>query len=208
MNLPRPSPRRRFSVLAVAGALTLLFLAGACVTERVPPSVYVHPMADFSVFRKVAVFPLDNLTTDRFAGERVREVLVTEMLAMGAFDLVDVGEVNRILRMQKLDASGVTALGPEKIAALGRELGVQAILLGSVLEYAEKRSGSFTSPEVALSLRLIDVDSGIAVWSVSHARSGLSTMTRLLGMGEETHTETVRELVREILEAVFEVAGW
>ncbi|MFO0982313.1 MAG: CsgG/HfaB family protein, partial [Planctomycetota bacterium] len=139
--------------LVPAICLTLLACASA-------PSIYVHPNTDLSMVHRVAVLPMDNLTTDRFAAERVRQVLVIELLAQGAFDVVEVGEVNRVLRARNID--NPANLGPEQIKALGNELKVQALLIGSVIDYGEHRSGTFTAPEIAVAMRLVDVDSGTA----------------------------------------------
>ena len=52
----------------------------------------------------MAVLPLENLSGDRFASDRVRELLVTEMQALGIFEVVDVGEVNRVLRYDQIES--------------------------------------------------------------------------------------------------------
>lgn len=196
----RPLRRARRAVLVAVSALAL----GACATEN-PSSVYVHPMADLSAFQRIAVLPLDNYTADRFAGERVREILGVELLAQGVFEPAEIGEVNRVLREQGLTA--MTALGPDEIKKLGEALDVQALLFGSVVEYSERRTGTFRSPQVSLALRLVDVESGLVVWSVSDARTGMSMSTRLFGVGEETFTEAVRKLIRELMQDLLEVGG-
>jgi len=177
---------------------------GACATEN-PSSVYVHPNADLSAFQRIAVLPLDNYTGDRFAGERVREILGVELLAQGVFEPAESGEVNRVLRAQNI--STMTTLGPEAIKKLGEALNVQALLFGSVVEYSERRTGTFRSPQVSLALRLVDVESGLVVWSVSDARTGMALTTRLFGVGEETFTEAVRKLIRKLMRELLELGG-
>jgi hypothetical protein len=153
----------------------------------------------------VAVLPLGNLTVDRYAGERVREVLLVELAALGAFDVTPVGEVNRALRVQNV--TELAELDPDAIARVGGELDVQGLLMGSVMEYRERRTGTFTAPEIALSLRLVDVETGVVVWSVSDARTGIGLGTRLFGVGEKTQTEVVRDLVRQLMRGLYAVAG-
>lgn len=170
----------------------------ACASER---SFYVHPFADLSTVKQVAVLPLENMTTDRFAGERVREVITVELLSLGVFDVVDSGRVTQVLAKRSL--ASVTALGPEQIKQLGEDLDCQALLLGSVMEYRERRAGTFTAPEIALALRMVDVETGIVIWSVAEARTGLDVWTRLFGVGQETQTEAVRRLLHELLPEVF-----
>ena len=178
----------------------LVVLASGCAADG-GGTAYLHPNADLSIIQRVAVLPLENLTSDRFAGERVREVLVVELLAEGLFDVLDTGEVNRVLRLRNVE--DVSVLGPQAVADLGRELGVQAVMLGTVMEYRERRSGTFSAPEVAISLRLVDVESGLPVWSVSGARTGLGVWTRLFGVGEKSFTEAVRDLVRRLIPSLY-----
>jgi polysaccharide biosynthesis protein PelC len=182
-----------------AGMLLLAaFALGGCASEKLAPSVYVHPNADFSLYKEVAVLPLENLTSERFAAERVRELLVVELSTQGLFAVIEPGEVNRVLRLRNIDTPSV--LGPEEIKILGAELKAQALLTGTVIEYREQRSGTLNSPEVALSLRMIDVESGLVVWSVTDARTGLGVWTRLFGVGEENQTGAARKLIRDLLQ--------
>lgn len=183
----------------------LLALASAALTvscaAKTEGSLFIHPNADMSVYQRVAVLPLENLTSDRFAGERVREIIVVELSAEGLFEVVESGEVNRVLRVQNLPA--IDDLGPDEIAQLGGALESQAVMMGSVMDYRERRTGSLNAPEIALTLRLIDVNSGLVVWSVSDARTGLSTWTRLFGVGEKSQSDVARELVRELLGTLY-----
>ncbi len=181
----------------LAPALLAALALTGCASEQLAPAVFVHPNADFSVYQQVAVLPLENLTTERFAADRIRELLVVELSAQGTFQVVEPGEVNRVLRLKSIDSPA--ALGPEMIKTLGTELKAQALLTGSVIEYREQRSGTLNSPEVAISLRLLDVESGLVIWSITDARSGLGVWTRLFGVGEENQTGAARKLIHDLL---------
>ena len=204
-NLVPASPSRCRA--ALAGLALCAVLASGCGSTKssLGGTVYVHPNADLAAFERVAVLPIENLSNDRFASERMREILNVELAAMGLFEVVDSGEVNRALRQK--DIVLVNELGPEALATLAEELGVQGLMLGSVLELDEQRTSSFSAPQVALSLRLIDAQSGIVAWSVTDARKGLPLSTRLFGVGEKTQTEVMRELVRTLMADLYEFAG-
>ncbi|MBI5362428.1 MAG: hypothetical protein HZA53_04555 [Planctomycetes bacterium] len=179
-------------------ALLLLTLGAAgCASNRIEPAVYMHPNADLSVYERVAVLPLENLSTERFAADRVRELLVVELSAKGLFEVVESGEVNRVMRMKNL--AGAAEVGPELIQQLGAELKVQALLTGSVIEFREQRAGTLNAPDIALSLKLLDVETGLVIWSVTDARTGLGVWTRLFGVGEEDQTTAARKLIRDLL---------
>ena len=198
---PATSPRRtaRCALLAVGLSGLLLGCSG-----RKEASIYVHENADLYAFEKVAILPIDNLTSDRFAGEKVREILALELASLGAFDVLDLGEVNRTLRV--LNMNDVSVLGPEQVGQVGETLEVDGLLMGAVIEYREQRSGNLTSPDVALALRLLDVETGIVVWSVGDAERGMGVWTRLFGVGGESQTEAVRELVRDLMLALYQGA--
>ncbi len=162
---------------------------------------YIHPNADLSFIKKLAVMPFINLTEDQFAGRKVREVLVAELLLTGALDVVEPGEVNRALTEKKIDSVG--SLTAEQIQVIGRALGAQALILGTVEEFGDVRSGSLSAPLVTIGLRMIDVESGTIIWSVNHSRGGIGTMTRLFGIGEGTISEVTTRVVREAIDTLF-----
>lgn len=176
--------------------LLLLGLLAGCRTDQAG-SLYLHPNADWSLYTRVAVLPLENLTTERFAAERVREVLNVEINAQGLMEAVDLGEVNRMVRTQGI--VNVSEVGPAEALAVGQQLGVQALLLGSVMEFDERRVGTITTPDIALSLRMLDVETGLVIWAVTEARIGASLTTRLFGVGEESQSAATVKLVRDIL---------
>lgn len=179
-------------------ALILLTLGvEGCASNKIEPAVYMHPNADLSVYERVAVLPLENLTTERFASDRVRELLVVELSSKGLFEVVESGEVNRVMRTKNL--LGAAEIGPELIKQLGEELKVQALLTGTVIEFREQRTGTLNTPDIALSLKLLDVETGLVIWSVTDARTGLGVWTRLFGVGEEDQTTAARKLIRDLL---------
>ena len=174
----------------------ILALLASCAAPHIG-SVYVHPSADFSNYQRIAVLPLENLTAERFAAEQVREILNVELAAQGLFEVVEAGEVNRTLRTQGVAA--ITELGVEQTQAVGGALAVQALLVGSVMQFDERRSGTISTPDVALSLRLLDVETGVVIWSVTDARDGAKLVTRLFGVGEESQTGATLRLVRNVI---------
>ena len=60
-----------------------------------------------------------------------------------------------------------------------------------------------TAPEISVSLRLVDVETGLCILSASDARKGMRVWTRLFGVGEESQTEAVRELLRRLIDSLF-----
>lgn len=161
---------------------------------------YLHPNADLGAIKRVAVLPFENLTQERSAADKVQKVFLSELLATEAFDVVEPGQVAKLLKAERTDS--VEALGAADIKRIGEGLKAQGLFMGTVVDFAETRSGSTPSPEVTIQLRLIEVQSGVTIWSASKTRSGASASARLFGIGGQTLTEAARQLMRQQLKGL------
>ncbi len=181
-----------------AAALLLGFCAaaaGGCASSST--TKYIHPNADLSAIKKVAVLPFENLSQDRTAGEKVQKIFLTELLSLEAFDVIEPGQVSKLLRSERVDS--VETLGPADFKRIGEALKVQGLFLGSVVDFADTRAGSTPTPDVTIQLRLVEVQSGVTIWSASRTRSGATASARLFGVGGQSLTEAARQLLREEL---------
>jgi hypothetical protein len=122
-------------------------------------------------------------------------------LLTGVLDVVEPGEVNQVLAKASIES--VSSLTTEQIKNIGTALGAQAIILGTVEEFGEVRSGSLSAPLVTIGLRMVDVESGTIIWSVNHSRGGVGTKMRLFGIGEGTISEITTRVVREAIDTLF-----
>ena len=181
--------------LVLAPGLWLVACAGMA------PATYVHQNYDFSLVRRVAVLPLENLSPDQTAGEKVRRVTITEILSTGVVDVIEPGQVNRVLAQQNIQNPAV--LLPEDFKRLGAALGVQLLVVGSVETYDRVTIGGVQAPEVTLTLRGVDVESGTIVWATSHTRGGATLMARLFGLTGDSLSEVARKTVREAVATLF-----
>jgi len=162
------------------------------------PTLYIHPSANLGLIRRVAVIPFKNLTNDRTAGQKVYDIFVTELLSMRLFDVIEYGEVARVMREKGIDPA--RGFSSDEIKLMGRSLDVQGIILGTVDVYKTMQAGGMLSyPVVHFSVRLIEVQSGMVVWSAAHAGDGLTISYRLFGLGGKGESEVVKEVSREIL---------
>jgi TolB-like protein len=180
----------------LSGMLCILAFASGCGGSKVP-TYHVSQDVDFSYIKKVAVLPFENLTNERSAGEVVRDVVVSELLAPGLADVVLPGEV-----ASAVDKMGIRAgqtLNAEQLKTLGKTLNVQAFILGTVLKFGETRTGSVSVPEVSITLMMADAASGSIIWSVTKTTSGAGFMAAHFGAKYDTMSESVLKLVREAL---------
>ncbi|MDD4952888.1 MAG: CsgG/HfaB family protein [Desulfovibrionaceae bacterium] len=120
--------------------------------------------------RHLAVPPLANLTSHPQAGRIVGEILATELYSVPSFRITEPPGQGPAGLDEDLELAMDTAAAQK----LGRELGVDTVVYGSVGEFRYKR-GVDQSPAVGLNLRMIDVPTGRVLWaaSMSGTSSGL-----------------------------------
>lgn len=183
--------RWRTSILLIvtsAGAL-------AC-GKNLPPTQFINPNFDFAFVETVAVLPLQNFSNDRQAGVRATRLLITELLSTGAVDVVEPGEVQAALDRT---ARRQGAPSTEEILELGRSLGVQGIIVGSVTQSESLRSGTVSIPVVTLDVHMLETETGSSVWAVTHTEKGSGLSAKILGTGAEPISETTRRCVRAVV---------
>jgi hypothetical protein len=181
------------------GLLTILFVNYGC--GKGTPSFYINQDVDFSFFKRVTVLPFENLTNDRFAGDMVRQIVISELLTTGLVEVTVPGDP--IAAIEKLRLKLKDPLSAEHIKTIGKTLKVQAVILGAVEEFGQVRYGNVSAPEVSITLMMADTSSGSIVWSVTKTRGGASFWTRHFGARSDTISETVLEVVREALQTLF-----
>jgi curli biogenesis system outer membrane secretion channel CsgG len=72
-------------------------------------------------------------------GTGLADMLVTELVKTNQFMVIERQELNKILEEQGLGMSG--AVTPQSAAQVGKLLGVELMVMGSVSEFGEKKSG-------------------------------------------------------------------
>ena len=184
----------------LAGTLFLLCISFGCGGKGTP-AFYISHDIDFSFIKKVAVLPLDNLTNERFAGDTIRQVVISELLASGLVDVACPGDAIAAIETLKLKPG--QPLSAEQIKAVGKVLKVQAVVLGAVNKFGEVREGNVSAPEVAITLMMADTSSGSIIWSVTKTRGGAGFMARHFGARSETMSETMLKVVRESLQTLY-----
>ncbi|NOZ24842.1 MAG: hypothetical protein GXO94_01960 [Nitrospirae bacterium] len=184
----------------LGGMLCLLLLGAGCRSSM--PSFHIRQDVDFGFIKKVAVLPLNNLTNERYAADAVREVVISELLASGLVDVVVPGDVTAA--MDSLGIRSVSSLNAEQIKALGKALGVQAVIFGSVEEFGMVRLGNISAPNVTITLMMADTGSGSIIWSVTTTGTGGGFMARHFGARSETMSETLLRVVRDAIRTLTE----
>lgn len=132
-------------------------------------SVYTHEQFDLAAVKKVAVVPFQNFSSEPRAGDRVLGIFHSELLSARLFQVVDPAQTTEFLKTAKLE--GATLSGSD-LKKCKEGLGLDAVVLGSVDEYAMQTVGGDTFPVVTISARLVDTQTGAVLWMSSASASG------------------------------------
>lgn len=186
---------------SIRTAVLVVLLAAVGCAGNPEPTQFTNPRFDFSFVERVAVLPFENLSNDRQAGPRATRLMITELLATGAIDVVEPGEVQAAL--DDLESRNLPP-STEQSVALGETLGVQALIVGTVTESEVVRSGSVGIPVVGLDVHMVETETGATVWAATHTEKGGSFGAKILGTSGEPISITTRDAVREILGTLVE----
>jgi len=179
-------------------AALALALAGC---GGIAPTTYVHPNYDFSRVKRVAVLPLDNLSTDQMAGEKMRVVIMTELLSTGIVDVVELGQVNRVLT--QLNIQNIRGMSPDEFKRVAATVAAQLVVIGSVESFDRVQVGGVQAPEVTLTLRGVEAESGSVVWATSVTEGGATVSARLFGLTGDSLSEVARRAAHDAVATLF-----
>ena len=168
----------------------------------VKPTIFLNYDYNYDYIEKVAVIPFENLSKDQGAGARVTRIFTTELLSKNAFDIIEPGEVAKVL--QKYGLVRTADLTTDQIMAIGKELNVQALFLGSVNESSMTRSGSSNTSVVTIISRLVEVEKGVTIWSATNTTGGKSFWSSIFGNRSKSNSEVTRKCIRKLIGTVVE----
>jgi fibronectin type 3 domain-containing protein/curli biogenesis system outer membrane secretion channel CsgG len=143
-------------------------------------NAFVSPQARTKRYQKVAVMPFR--APVELAGASIADLLTTELLQTYKYQMVERSQMEQVLGEQALGLKGVT--DSSLAIEVGKILGVQGVIVGTVPEYGMRAVGPKELPAIGLNIRMIDVVDGTVVWSVSH--SGVSSEITSLSSFSET----------------------
>ena len=151
--------------------IALILLASSCSVRYTIKKDY-----DFSKIKRLAVINFSGNSSFRNSGEVVADEFVMQMIGKG-YNVIERNKLDVLLREKSLSDQS-------DYKQIGRLLGVDAIITGSVVKYHENMEQTvyttdstgrttsqiiMTQAEVELSARMIDAATGEIVWT---ARNG------------------------------------
>lgn len=180
--------------------ITILVLATLVMTAGcggMGTTRFVHPEFDFAFLESVAVVPFENISDDQGAGHQATRYFNNALLAAEVFNIVEPGEVSRVLENEGLVRTAQLTDG--QIVAIGGELVVQGLFLGSVSESSSLRSGSTTVSVVTVVIRLVETETGATVWSATASEDSATFWSSLFGTGQKSRGDVMRKAIDKCL---------
>lgn len=162
---------------------------------------FLREDVDLTYVTKVAVVPFENNSKEQFAAERIRGMVITQILAQGLFDVVDKSLVDSALREEAVDLSKAP-MDAATMKRLGQRLAVQAFLLGSIDQAGVVQRGNNSYPELSITLRLVDTNTGMIFWQASGNRTGESMGKRLFGFSSDDDFKIALKLLRTVFATI------
>ncbi len=165
---------RRWPWIAAAGAFGVVIIAALTLAWR---AGYLGPPAPARTgtgqsVRSIAVLPLENLSRDpqqEYFADGMTEALTTNLAKIRALKVISRTSVMQYKATQKT------------VPQIGRELGVDAVVEGSVLRVGDR---------VRVTARLVNATAGENVWAEDYDREVRDVL--------ELHGEVARAIAREV----------
>ncbi len=163
---------------------------------------------------RVAVVDFENKSSygDSDLGRGAADILTTELVKVGKFDMYEREQLDSVLSEQDLGATD--RIDPATAAQIGKVIGINYIITGAVTEYGNSESsGGGGGVNVGkkgyrstVDVRMVDANTGKIVFaeSGSGARSSVNVNVFGYGGGEDFNEKLATEAMRE---AISEVAG-
>lgn len=179
--------------------LGLLLLSGC---GGVRPTVFLHPEFNFGYVEKVGVVPFENISTEQGAGARATRYFLGGLLAAEAFAVAEPGEVLRALEKEALVRTG--DLAEDQVKAIGRALNVQGLFLGTLSESMTVRNGNANTYTATVTIRLVETETGMTVWSATHSEDSATLWSGLFGARQKSPSHVMRNCVKHCLDTLLD----
>jgi len=173
---------KRISTLALCGALLLAMFVAPSLTRAASKD---KPRVAVLEFKNKA----DNQWWWHGGAEAAQDVFVTELFKSGKFRVVEREQLEALMREKGLTLSG--DVDPSTAVRVGKLLGVNYLLTGSVTEYGNTSvgGGGFGVSAgkkkfvAALNARLIDTSTGEISWADEARKEEASIKVQVFGVG-------------------------
>jgi hypothetical protein len=147
--------------------MTAVLMASGCASQD--GDSFVKPGFDFSSVTRVAVLPPEGMTYNAGVQNQIATYFEMELMRKG-YDCVARTEINRVVKEQELQASGITS--SQGMATAGQILNTPVIMVVNVPQFDDK---------ISLTAKLIRVEDGALLWVGEGSGGTGKTMSTIVG---------------------------
>ena len=122
------------------------------------------------------------------------DIFMEQLMATGRYELVERRQIKRILDERGLSVSGL--LEEESLDEIGEILNVDGLVVGIVSDFSDYTSGVMWGSTVSFSARMIDIKTGLVVWSVSDSRA--INFTNVTATAQMASKDAIKQLEKEM----------
>lgn len=183
--------------LVLTSLAWVLVLLSACSHSQAPRVAALLPVPEHGVCR-IAVLPFSNESKYPRGGLLFYKVFAAELVRTGQFDVVQEGDVRELYEQLHLLPGQEPTL--EQVKIMGNRLGVEAVVLGTVLQMKEHRERTGADPSLAIFVKILDARTGETLWTTYHRRQG-SQFRKVMHFGMVyTLTSLAQRVSNEVLD--------
>ena len=157
-------------ITAISLTVSVIISVYGCATSE----EFVRPDTNFTKYKRVAVLPLVDYPAFPGSGVQVADIISMKLLS-SKLTILDRIQTSQILNEQSIGMSGI--IDNNTAPEVGKILGVQALLTGSINEYGTTTvdiqvvQGGKPAPmdisAAGITLKLIDCETGQIIWAGS-----------------------------------------
>ncbi|MFH0947887.1 MAG: CsgG/HfaB family protein [Elusimicrobiota bacterium] len=172
--------KKRTNCILILSTLCLLIVA----FYGCGPRVSIRRGYDFNQIKRIGVLKFDSSQVGCFSsydpGNAVADEFVLQLLDRDVM-VIERSRLENIMKEQDLWKSG--SIDSATVKKIGKLLGVDALIIGTVTKYIPDRKERFylkgeqdklreeifiVNAEVGISARMVDVESGVVIWASSY----------------------------------------
>lgn len=148
--------------------------------------------------KKIAVLPFYNMSRNDDAGDIVTNIFVSELFKDNTYLVEEPGNIRQFFIQEQVDKLG--EIGVDRLKILGKRLRVDAVLLGTVEVFDERRG----APSVGINARIVESGSGRLVWVANHEKRG----TDYAIVFEIGTVRTPARLAQKVIKEMIDTIEW
>jgi curli biogenesis system outer membrane secretion channel CsgG len=177
-----------------------LLLAAVFLTSCASETLVLKQNYDFTRIKRIAVVNFRDSTLTQNTGAMVSQLFMKYLLKAG-YNVVERDELDALLREKKLSDSNL--LDPSTYKEL-KLSGIDALVTGSVTkavaeqDYYTGGSLQFIAAQAAVTVRMIDSQTGEIVWAGADTYDGMNTQTAF----DYLASSIVRQMVGDVNQSI------